>query len=334
MTDQEKQLEAFHRIDALHSEAFRSCFKGLRFHGWGQTGPDFHAYLHKENRYFADSDYYYRGEREFFHLTSIGNLFSIMNERAFRMYNLDSSDDEEEYGYAGKVLGLSPWQIDHAKRFFFTMSFCPIGDLENRHVWETYGGNFSRAAIIFSVEDDPMAWDNFHMAEVKYASIEPFKEYGERVKGIERGWEGITVRCDLSQLTGFHKAEQWAGEKEVRISTYYPYDNLEAYWKYAKADYRLKEGRNRVTYYIDLPIPVDNESHYIKSFGKPELDRTQILPPGYFDTRPRIKIKKILIGANSGHTIQEYDKLRDVLIETARNRLGYDVEIDYNMFSF
>jgi hypothetical protein len=50
------------------------------------------------------------------------------------MYNLDSSDDEEEYGYAGKVLGLSGAQIAHAKSYFFALSFCPISELYNKHV--------------------------------------------------------------------------------------------------------------------------------------------------------------------------------------------------------
>jgi hypothetical protein len=147
----ESDLEFDHKIDGLHSAAFRECFPGLRFHGQGQTGAQFYAYLHSENRYFVNSDYYYRGDLEFFHLTRIDSLFAILNARAFRLYNLHSSNDEEEYGYAGNVLGLTPGRIEMAKRYFFTLSCCPLNELYNKHIWEKYGGNFSRAALFFSI---------------------------------------------------------------------------------------------------------------------------------------------------------------------------------------
>lgn len=331
MPDMQKQLEFFHKIDELHHEAFRECFKGLRFNGWGNSGPEFHAYLFKENSEFAQSDYFYKGPLDFIHLTSIPNLFSILNGTAFRMFNLDSSDDEEEYGYAGKVLGLSAERIAIAKRFSFTLSFCPSTELHNKHVWEVYGGNYSKAAIVFSIENDPMTWDNYHIAQVKYAGIEAFESYGERVKKIEQTY-GVSVWCDVSPLIGFHKEAKWADEKEVRISTYYPYDTYDAYLKYAKSDYRLKTGRNRVTNYIELPLWVDNDSSWIQSPGKPDLDRTQRLSKGFFREHPKIKVKRIIIGANSGLSLLEYSQLEQTVFQTCRDRLGYDVEVDLNMY--
>lgn len=329
----ESDLEFGHKIDGLHSAAFRECFPGLRFHGQGQTGAEFHAYLHSENRNFSNSDYYYQGDLEFFHLTRIDSLFSILNARAFRLYNLHSSNDEEEYGYAGKVLGLTPGRIEMAKRYFFTLSCCPLNELYNKHIWEKYGGGFSRAALFFSIENKPQDWDNFHIAQVKYAAAEPFKTYGERVREIETKY-GVTIDCDLSQLIGFHKGGGWSEEKEVRISTYFPYRDLEQYWKYASLDYRQELGRNRSTYYIELPIWIDNDSTWLKSPGRPDLDRTRILPAGYYDTRPKIKLKKILIGINSGLSMQEYDRLCSDLVDVTRYKLGYEVEVDLNMFGF
>lgn len=331
MSDMERQLEFFHKIDALHLEAFQQCFKGLRFNGCGNTGLDFHSHLFTANSQFAQSDYFYTGPLEFVHLTSISNTLSILNGTSFRMYNLDSSDDEEEYSYAGKVLGLSAGQIALAKRYFFTLSFCPISELDNKQVWKDYGGDYSKAAIVFSIENDPMTWDNFHMAEVKYAGVEAFQNYGDRAKVIERD-NGVTIWCDLSPLIGFHKGAKWADEKEVRISTYYPYNNYDAYLKYAKSDYRQTPGRNRVTNYIELPVWVDNDSGWVQNLGRPELDRTQHLPERFFQEHPKIKVKRILVGAKSGLNFQEYGELEQTIFQTCRDRLGYDVKVDLNMY--
>jgi hypothetical protein len=331
MTDMERALEFFHKIDTAHLAVFRDCFKGLGFDGWGNSGPNFHSRLYTANSQFAESDYFYKGPKEFVHWTSIQGLFSILCGVSFRMYNLDSSDDEEEYEYAGKVLGLSPERIAFAKQFFFTLSFCPISELDNKHIWKVYGGEYSKAAIVFTIENDPMTWDNFHMAEVKYEDVEAFKNYGERVKEIERS-NGISLWCDLSPLIGFHKGPSWSHEKEVRISTYYPYQSYDEYLKYAKTDYRLKAGRNRITNYIELPLWVDNESGWLNNYDKPELDRRQLLPMGFFKEHPQIKIKRIVVGNKSGLNWEEYGKLEHTIFQTCRDRMGYDVEVDLNMY--
>jgi len=322
----------FHKIDALHLKVFGECFKGLHFSSWGSSGGDFHYRLPTDNSQFAKSDYFYNGHLEFVHWTSIPNLLSILCGTAFRMYNLDSCDDAEEYGYAGKVLGLSSERIILAKRFFFTLSFCPISELGNKYVWKEYGGGYTKAAIVFSIENDPITWDNFHMADVRYGGVEAFQTYGDRVKMIERE-NGVTVWCDLSPLIGFHKGAKWADEKEVRISTYYPYQGYDEYLKYAKSDYRLAKDRNRVTNYIELPLWVDNDSGWVQNRGRPELDRTQHLRDGFFREHPKIKIKRILVGAKSGLSFQEYGQLEQTIFQTCRDRLGFDVEVDLNMYS-
>jgi hypothetical protein len=184
---------------------------------------------------------------------------------------------------------------------------------------------------VFSIENDPMTWYNFHIAGVKYGEVDAFQHYGARVKAIERE-NDVTAWCDLSPLIGFHKEPKWANEKEVRISTYFPYDNFDAYLKYAKADYRLAAGRNRVTNYIELPLWVDNDSSWVQDLRRPELDRRQRLPDGFFKEHPNIKVKRILVGARSGLSLQEYAKLEQTLFQTCSDRLGYDVEVDLNMY--
>lgn len=238
--------------------------------------------MHKENRHFIHSDYYYKGSLEFFHLTSINNLWSILNSRAFRLYNLNSSKDYEEYSHAAKILNLSQDRIEHGKKYSYTFSFCPLTELQNKTVWQQYGNSFKGAAIVFSIENDPAEWVNFHLSDIKYDQPKSFVSYQQRVKEIENQYKGIHLDCDLSQFICFHKTAKWKGEKEVRIATYFPYTKIEEYWKYSKSEFRIEEGRNRITNYIEIPLWVDNSSDLIKSYISPELDRTQNLPTNYF----------------------------------------------------
>jgi hypothetical protein len=180
--------------------------------------------------------------------------------------------------------------------------------------------------------NDPFDWINFHISEIKYDDPRRFTAFRNRIKEIESEFKGINEISDLSQLICFHKMAKWVGEKEIRIATYFPFNRPEEYWKYSKTEFRLEEGRNRITNYIELPIWVDNDSSFIKSYGIPELNRTQNLPADYFTTRPKIKIKDILIGENSGIQIDEFEKFREALIDTIRFNYGYNIDLSYNFF--
>ena len=92
-------------------------------------------------------------------------------------------------------------------------------------------------------------------------------------------------------------------------------------------------GRNRITNYIEMPLWVDNDSYLIKSHGTPELDRTQNLPMDYFNTKPKLKIKNIVIGSNSGIQIDEFKEFREMLNDTIRFNYGYEIDIDFNFFN-
>lgn len=330
MENSDKSLQIFQKIDLLRNEAIQESFNGVSINNWSQSGPEFYAHMPESNRNFFNSDYYYKNDLTFFHLTSINNLWSILNSRSFRLYNLHSSKDESEYKSAANVLGISAEDIEHRKQFTYTLSFCPETELETKEVWEKYGDNFKGAALVFEIINDPIEWVNYHMAEVKYDKLEGFVNYQQRIEEIKSQFDWVKERTDLSKLICFHKTSKWQGEKEVRIVTYFPFRTTEEYWKYSKTEFRLDEGRNRITNYIELPIWVDNESHFVKSYNNPELDRTQKLPENYFVTRPKIRIKKILIGFDSGISAEEFGNYRTVLLDTIRYNFGYDADIPYD----
>jgi hypothetical protein len=228
--------------------------------------------------------------------------------------------------------GLSEAHIDNQKRFYYTFSFCPIAELRNEHIWKTYGDATGSAAIVFEVVNDPRCWKSYHISEIKYGSPGSFESYKKGTRDIEAEYGNISLHCDLSRLIGFHKEKGWEGEKEIRIASYLPFDDLEEYEKFTKPEWRLTASRNRTTRYLQLPIWVDNDSSLVKSFGKPEWDRTQILPKGYFNTRPMIKIKAIHIHPNTGLDGDEYYYLRGQLCESFKLNFGYEVEMDLNLF--
>ena len=96
MTNFDENMVFFQKVDKEFEQIILKSFKGLMIDGQGNSGPNFHATISKRNIFFNTTDYFYNGKLDFFHLTSIDNLLSILNARAFRLYNLNSSKDPSE----------------------------------------------------------------------------------------------------------------------------------------------------------------------------------------------------------------------------------------------
>lgn len=331
MTEFEKQMEVFHKIDKEFDEIIHNSFQGLFLDGHGNGGPNFHATITDHNKLFENTEYFYNGALEFVHLTSIPNLFSILNSRAFRLYNNHSSADPLEYNYAADLLKLSPNEIEHCKEYLYTFSFCPLSELNNQKVWSVYGKDFTGAGITFKIINDPKEWENFHMAKVIYDDHRKFQTYFDNIKALESKYQ-ITAKCDLSKLIGFHKTPKWSDEKEVRITTYFPYQHMDEYFKYSKTEFRIEPNRNRITHYIELPIWVDNNSYLIKGFKK-DLDRTQDIPVEYFANRPKIQITGIILGKNCGLEPDNMGRYTYALRNIVSNNYGYEISVVDDLFS-
>jgi hypothetical protein len=319
-------------IDQLFNDALHQSFPGIHLDGNSQAGPQFSTRLYNENRHFENTEYFYKGELNFIHFTSIDKLWSILNSRTFRLYNLNSSDDPDEYGYAARILGWPDTRIEIGKKYTYTISFCQAAELKNELLWNKYGQQGAGAAILFSIDGDPRDWENFNMAEMQYDTPASFVKYREMAAVVEQT-KGVQLWCDLSQFIGFHKVPSFEGEREVRLLTYFPYRHEEEYWKYAKTEFRIDRatGRNRVTQYIELPLWVDNDSSYVKCADHPELDRTLNLPKDYFATRPKIRIRNIVFGPQIGISPYEFGEYRREIVEAIRNNFGYEVDIEQNL---
>lgn len=236
------------------------------FRSTGYCGPNFHAELPNENKAFRDTPYFYKGELSFIHWTSIDNLLSIINNREFRLYNLHNSNDENEFNFAAIELNMENDEIEYAKKYYYTFSFCKKEDLSNDYLWKEYGNDSSGVAIEFSIENNPIDWENYMISNVYYAIPGNFKPLVEELSELKQ--KGIGFRgLNLGKFIGFHKKGDYHNEKEVRIATYFPFKNSEEYLKFAKTEFRIDKisKRNRITNYISLPLWVNNDSVYIKS---------------------------------------------------------------------
>lgn len=331
MTDFDDRMNYLHSIDKEFDEIILNSFKGLFIDGHGNGGPNFHARLANSNRLFENTDYFYNGQLEFIHLTTVPNLLSILNSRAFRFYNIHSSKDPDEYNYAGDLLHLTNNEITHCKEYLYTFSFCPLTELANRKIWEVYGNNFKGAALTFKIINDPKEWVNYHLAEVIYDDHSRFETYFNNLKAFQEKYQ-ITARCDLSKLIAFHKTPKWNEEKEVRLTTYFPYEHMDEYFKYSKTEFRIESNRNRITHYIELPIWVDNDSFMIKGY-KPELDRSQSLVPNFFDNLPKVQLTGIILGANCGIQPLELARFTTALKHLVENNYGYTINVDDHLYS-
>ncbi|MCC5929077.1 MAG: DUF2971 domain-containing protein [Cyclobacteriaceae bacterium] len=326
------EIEYYRKIDREFDRVIHHCFPNTFVQGHANSGNRFQADITKYNQGFSETEYFYNGKLEFFHLTSIQNLLSILNERSFRFYNLHNSNDEKEYKHIAELFRMDEDEINHKKEYLYTFSFCPMSEIENDKVWMEYGRNYSGAAIVFTIENDPLQWENYHMAEMKYGLSDKFKKYFQLKRDFEKKYN-ISAECDLSKLIAFHKEPHWLLEKEIRLLTYYPFSDINGYLKYSKPEFRLTEGRNRIVHYINLPLWVDNDAWVLKDSNSHELRRTQELPEDYFITRPKIKIKDILIGKNAGIDSNKLGRFSTTLKNIIFYNYGYDIKITNDLFS-
>lgn len=320
-------------IDQIGKEFMDTVYKHIP-NDWissnGSSGPSFHARLSEMNSAFHNSDYFYSGQRRFVHWTSVQNLMSIINNREFRLYNLQKSSDENEFKFAADQLTMPEDKIDHSKNYLYTLSFCEIKERDNQKLWKEYGKEYSGVAIEFEIENDPMAWKNIMLSRCYYEIPKKFVRLFDDLRELKNKWNGIETNIDLGRLIAFHKHPDFKDELEVRLSSYFPYDNIEAYWKNCNTEFIFDKERPRITDYFGLKLWVNNDSPFVKSERK-EYDRRLLVDDDYYEKLPKIIIRDIRFGENCGISNLEYSKYRQKLEEVFRLKLGYRINLPLNL---
>jgi hypothetical protein len=312
-------------------EIINRAFGIVKFEGGGNVnGEHYRLDLASCNFNYRDTEYYYAKPLQFFHLTGLGFLFSVLSSRAFRMYDLHSSADEQEYGYAAKAMGINDEAIHDLKSRLYTLSFCPTTEMDNPYIWEKYGQG--GAAIVFEIVNGPEQWINYNLGEIKYKLPSGLENYQSELDAFKKK-HGITAYFDASRLIGFYKMDHFREEREVRLLRYAPYGNQSEYTKYVKHDYRFDKihKRNRLTTYIDLPLWVDNERVY-DPIGYEHLSIMQQLPEEYFKRNPQIKIVDVRVWDKCGLTDADFEKVKQQIKDMALFTLGYQINVSENFF--
>jgi len=325
------QLELVNKITLEFLKILRTHLPEKLISRNGSSGPYFDANLTDKNLNYKETPYFYIGELKFVHWTSVQNLLSIINNREIRFYNLLNSSDPNEFDYAAKALKISHNQINHSKNYFFTFSFCRSDDLANKYLWNEYGKDYSGVAIEFEIINKPDLWENFMISRVYYELPQFLIDFISDLKVLCEKYPEIKTKIDLGKLIGFHKEKRFNEENELRLSTYFPFEPLEAYWKYCNTEFRFDKDRPRITNYFGLSLWVDNDSPYVKS-DKPKYDRRLIIEENYFKTRPQIKLTQIHFGKNCGINNYQFSEFRQKLEEIIRLKLGYNINLKLNLF--
>jgi hypothetical protein len=311
------------RILNEFTENIKSIFPDIHINNGGY-GYDFHVGNLGENYSLRDSQYYLHPKgREFFHLTSYRNLFSIVNSGFIRMYNLKNSDDANELSFfSDTAFPLSV--IDHFKNRTFIFSGCHIDNLGNKDLWKGYGN----VAIVYEFTDEASQWSNFHLAKIKYEKNPAFEQLGNLFASNNKKYPGLLFRYDpLPSLIAFHKTPDFMWEKEVRLMYVPPFSpRIEQF-----SDFKVSKHHTGYTEYIELPTFIDQP----KVFA-PHLEKKRVkhfIPDGLYEHAPQIKIKRIVFGDNEKYIGQrKFQELRNGFRMKLREKLGYQVSIDEELF--
>jgi hypothetical protein len=317
-------LEQFKAVANKHFPNFISD-------GYGYAGPRFHINLSGKASTLENTPYYYHDELKFVHWTSIENLVSIINNQEIRLYNLINSDDEQEFEYSAKALDLDDRRIRLIKENYFTFSFCKKNELNNPHLWKTYGKDFSGVAIEFSIVNKPENWSSYLVSKISYEFPDVFAAYQKDINILKRKYNNeIELDFDIWRFAGFHKAELYQPENEVRLSVCFPFKYTDDRLKIARNQFRIDGKRNRIVTYIPLQLWIGFEKAYPKDFyPKGEL---QMQTEKELAGKPHIKIDNIHFGPNCKLTNLEYGEYRDALQEMISFQLGYSLDLPLNLF--
>ena len=168
------------------------------------------------NRHYQESDYYYKGVREFIHFTSQEKIKLILESQHLRLFNLSGQNDKEEFKFAARVLGNSDKYHEISRKRIYSLSMCEIDVLNDLTMWRLYGENTQGVAIKIQTSNDPIDWKEFHLSKVYYGDVDKIKNYKLEKAEFEKVHD-FRFPLNLDRFMAFHKSEHFEIEKEVRL---------------------------------------------------------------------------------------------------------------------
>ena len=298
------------------------------------------------NRELSKSKYYYRESKKILHFTSLKALYSMINEKSIRMYNLHNSSEKEEYTFIGNSIrpvylhqgydeNFINEKIDDLKDKFFILSTTSEPELENPKFWKEYGDNGNGVVIEFEILSDPISWDGFHFSPVFYGKPDNWTIFLEQT--LEICEQNPRNRYDFSfdMLFSLHKSPQqtYIDEKEIRILAQIPEMNGFVFDTLVIDDV----GKDGLTPVKFLKLPLFAEERYKLSFCDQIRQLNGSIQYGfnfkeaefadYFNRSPKIKISNVYVCQNFPLTGERFDRFVNCFSELVCDKLGYSFNI-------
>jgi hypothetical protein len=211
------------------------------------------------------------------------------------------------------------------------MSFCAETELRNDYMWQNYGGNYEKLVIEFEIVNHSATWNNFMLSPIFYHPPEQlisfFQEVDEKITKFNNSFY-----MDMSRVIGFHKMKSFNHENELRLATYFPIRDFQQYGDHIYPDSRLKAARNRIAYYIKMPLWVDS-SKMKKNTGYSFAGKYYDDEIEFFEDKPKIKISNVYFGKNCGLSENELTRFIGEIERTIWNSHGYRIDLSKKLIN-
>lgn len=272
--------------------------------------------LPEEYSLLKDTIFYYNDEKDFIHFTSLDSIFSILNSKHLRLYNLLNMDDKFELDYAKNELGFYKHdEYSKGKEYIYSFSMCSSNEilyenpLKKKHLlWKLHGNNGYGAIVRLKIINKLDDWSDYYLTRCFY---DP--ELFSSIKQLH----AITNKEDLDDLiASFIKMPIYDFENEIRLvfdlrksGTISNYQNKRLY----PIIYPDKLNKRENISYIELPLLnfFDNDDEDV--FHSPPsltLEKFEM---------PKISISEIILGYRYNESDLHYFKERIQFYDSSIN---------------
>ena len=272
----------------------------------------------------------------FIHYTSVVSVVNIINSATFRLFDLNNSNDPNEFIFAADYVNISldEKEISSYKKNSFTASFCGYHpNSDDFNMWRLYGQNGNGAAIVFEILNYDQPWHNAYFGKVYYGhendafvKLKSFLQFHNSFQNQYKVLENVPSFLPLLAL--FHKTAIWSLEQEYRIIAtckYNVYDldvHQESHSFFSQSLNYSIANFGQLTAYIDFPLNLNTKKSSLESSIGEDMGNE------YFNKMPQLKIYEVLLGHNVTEII--YDSLSFLVDNFAHKKLDYSFPVKYS----
>ncbi len=310
---------------------------GISQSGMSLMGNPIHTQIRqpKRNKELIKTDYLYSAGKNILHFTSLKTLFSIINEKSIRLYDLNNSDDPNEYLFLVngitdfyKKQGYSDENIVNrfkiAKENSFILSSTSLDEIRNRKFWREYADGGMGVGIEFEIMNNPVNWDGFYFSKVKYGEMDWWNSFISDIQGICSKHPSHRFDFIFDMIFSLYKNTSYKDEMEIRILAQRP----EKYGGHFESLIKQDISKNRATLVNYFKLPLFVEKGYELDFGENDRIQESLMGgkvekstswwPLFFEQTPLLKMSHIYICQDSLFRYNDIDLF---------NHLGYNTQM-------